>query len=109
MHYRINIGNEGVFRLHNATTSDPEGLLTLITQHSHFDDVVQCEIIEEITVLDGFGPQLARVGAFASYYNGPTDMIALMELFHCAGQRGYELHEEINRLHKEQVFKQWSA
>ena len=101
MHYRINIGNEGVFRLHNATTSDPEGLLTLITQHSHFDDVVQCEIIEEITVLDGFGPQLARVGSFASYYNGPK-FSELMERFHCTGQ-GLALYEELCRLAQEQA------
>lgn len=105
MHYRINIGQDGVTRLDNATVQDLDGLLKMITLFAQYDDVVQVEIIEEITVLDGFGPQLARVGSFAAYYNGSKDLIALMELFHCAGKRGYELHEELCRLHKEQSRK----
>lgn len=105
MHYRLNIGHEGIMRISNAPALSAEELLTLITGHAQYDDVIQCEIIEEITVLDGFEPQLARVGSFACYYNGPTDKIELMELFHCAGQRGYELHNEINRLAKEQTRK----
>jgi hypothetical protein len=108
MRYRLNIGKDGEMTLHNAPARSVEELLTLITSNAHYDDVVQVEIIEEITVLDGFDPQLARVGSFAAYYNGHKDLIALMELFHCT-QRGYDLHEEINRLHKEQALKQWSA
>lgn len=51
---------------------------------------------------------LIRVGAFASYYNGRADLIELMEIFHCTG-RGYDLHNELNRLAKEQALRQWSA
>lgn len=101
MYYRINIGHEGVFRLHNVSAHDQDELLTLITQHSKYDDVIQCEIIEEITVLDGFGTQLARVGAFAAYYNGPK-FSELMERFHCTGQ-GLALYEELCRLAQEQA------
>jgi hypothetical protein len=103
MHYRVNIGQEGVMSLSHATAKSTEELLILITQHAQYDDVIQVESIEQITVLDGFGPQLARVGSFASYYNG-RGYPELMERFHCTG-RGLDLHNEINRLAKEQARK----
>ena len=63
---------------------------------------MQVEIIETITVLDGFGPQLARVGSFAAYYNGRGPIVELMERFHCTGQ-GLALYEELCRLAQEQA------
>jgi hypothetical protein len=106
MHYRLNIGQEGVMRLHNTTAHDKDELLTLIKSNAQYDDVIQVEIIEELAVLDGFTapPRMTRVGSFASYYNGRADLIELMEIFHCTG-RGYDLHNEINRLAKEQAVK----
>lgn len=101
MLYRLNIGHEDVTRLSNAPALSTDELLSLITTNAQYDDVIQVERIEEITVLDGFAPQLARVGSFAAYYNGRGPIVELMERFHCTGQ-GLALYEELCRLHKEQ-------
>jgi hypothetical protein len=103
MHYQINIGHEYTTRLDNARALSAEELLTLITKHAQYDDVIQVTILEELAALDGFGPLPVRVGSFASYFNG-KGYSEFMERFHCTGQ-GLALYEELCRLAKEQARK----
>lgn len=106
MLYRLFISDKaGTNR--TLTAKSTKELLTDIQSSSKIHNVVQVVLYEHLAEIDGIRP-LVSVGSFASYFNG-NESIDLLANFASSG-RGLDLHNELNRLFKEQAYKQqWSA